>query len=184
MVIAFFLVHTNNGDYMKKVTYYINVFLIYSIIGFIIETTLKTFIFKNMNNGILFGPWIPVYGLGVVLIIFIMRLVFNRIKVKRGIKIFLVFFLSLIVLTIIELLGGILIEKIFNKVFWDYSDLKFNLGHYIALEISLIWGIMSLVVIYLIKPIIDKIIKKIPSVITYLVLFIFIVDAIITFIVV
>lgn len=184
MVIAFFLVHTNNGDYMKKVTYYINVFLIYSIIGFIIETTLKTFIFKNMNNGILFGPWIPVYGLGVVLIIFIMRLVFNRIKVKRGIKIFLVFFLSLIVLTIIELLGGILIEKIFNKVFWDYSDLKFNLGHYIALEISLIWGIMSLIVIYLIKPIIDKIIKKIPSVITYLVLFIFIVDAIITFIVV
>ena len=113
MVIAFFLVHTNNGDYMKKVTYYINVFLIYSIIGFIIETTLKTFIFKNMNNGILFGPWIPVYGLGVVLIIFIMRLVFNRIKVKRGIKIFLVFLISMIVLTIIELLGGILIEKIF-----------------------------------------------------------------------
>lgn len=184
MVIAFFLVHTNNGDYMKKITYYINAFLIYSIIGFIIETTLKTFFFKNMNNGIMYGPWIPVYGLGVVLIIFIMRLVFNRIKVKRGIKIFLVFLISMIVLTIIELLGGILIEEIFNKVFWDYSDLKFHLGHYIALEISLIWGIMSLVVIYLIKPIIDKIIKKIPSIITYLVLFIFIVDAIITFIVV
>lgn len=184
MVIAFFLVHTNNGDYMKKITYYINVFLIYSIIGFIIETTLKTFFFKNMNNGIMYGPWIPVYGLGVVLIIFIMRLVFNRIKVKRGIKIFFVFLISMIVLTIIELLGGILIEEIFNKVFWDYSDLKFYLGHYIALEISLIWGIMSLVVIYLIKPIIDKIIKKIPSIITYLVLFIFIVDAIITFIVV
>lgn len=166
---------------MKKITYYINIFLVYSIIGFIIETTLKTFFFKHMNNGILYGPWIPVYGLGSVLIIIIMRLVFNRFKVPRWLKIVLVFLISTIVLSLIELLGGILIEKIFNKVFWDYSDLKFNMGHYIALEISLIWGVMSLVVIYIIKPLVDKIIKKIPSVITYLVLVIFIIDAVITF---
>lgn len=166
---------------MKKITYYINIFLVYSIIGFIIETTLKTFFFKHMNNGILYGPWIPVYGLGSVLIIIIMRLVFNRFKVPRWLKIVLVFLISTIVLSLIELLGGILIEKIFNKVFWDYSDLKFNIGHYIALEISLIWGVMSLVVIYIIKPLVDKIIKKIPSVITYLVLVIFIIDAVITF---
>lgn len=166
---------------MKKVTYYINNFLIYSMIGYILETTLKTFVFKNMNNGIMYGPWIPVYGLGSVLIIIIMRLVFNRIKVSRWLKIFLVFLISMIVLSLIELLGGILIEKIFNKVFWDYSDLKFNFGHYIALEISLIWGVMSLVVIYIIKPIIDKIIKKIPRIVTYLVLLVFIIDAVITF---
>lgn len=166
---------------MKKITYYINIFLVYSIIGFIIETTLKTFFFKHMNNGILYGPWIPVYGLGSVLIIIIMRLVFNRFKVPRWLKIVLVFLISTIVLSLIELLGGILIEKIFNKVFWDYSDLKFNMGHYIALEISLIWGVMSLVVVYIIKPLVDKIIKKIPSVITYLVLVIFIIDAVITF---
>lgn len=166
---------------MKKITYYINIFLVYSIIGFIIETTLKTFFFKHMNNGIMYGPWIPVYGLGSVLIIIIMRLVFNRFKVPRWLKIVLVFLISTIVLSLIELLGGILIEKIFNKVFWDYSDLKFNMGHYIALEISLIWGVMSLVVIYIIKPLLDKIIKKIPSVITYLVLFIFLIDAVITF---
>ncbi len=166
---------------MRKLTYYINIFLVYSIIGFIIETTLKTFFFKHMNNGIMYGPWIPVYGLGSVLIIIIMRLVFNRFKVPRWLKIVLVFIISMIVLSLIELLGGILIEKIFNKVFWDYSDLKFNIGHYIALEISLIWGVMSLVVVYIIKPLLDKIIKKIPSIITYLVLFIFLIDAVITF---
>lgn len=151
------------------------------MIGYIIETTLKNFVFKGMNNGIMHGPWIPVYGLGCCIIIFIMRLVFNRFKVKRWLKIILVFLISMIVLTLLELLGGILIEKIFNKVFWDYSDLKFNMGHYIALEISLVWGIMSLVVIYLIKPIIDKIIKKIPSIITYLVLIIFLIDSCFTF---
>ena len=165
----------------EKVMYYINVFLIYSMIGFIIETTLKTFVFKNMNNGIMYGPWIPVYGLGCVFIIIIMRFVFNRIKVNRWLKILLVFLLSMLILTLLEWLGGVLIELVFHKVFWDYSDLKFNLGHYIALEISLVWGIMSLVVIYVIKPLIDKLIKKIPSIFIYLVLIIFIVDAIITF---
>ena len=80
----------------------------------------------------------------------------------------------------LEFIGGNLIHLLTGKVFWDYSKLKFNIGHYIALEISLVWGIMSLVLIYLIKPIIDKILKKIPSIITYLVLFIFIIDLIIS----
>lgn len=161
--------------------YYLNVFFVYSVIGFIIETTLKTFVFKGMNNGIMFGPWIPVYGLRCVLIIFIMRLVFNRFKVPRWLKIVFTFLISMIVLTIMELLGGIFIEKVFGKIFWDYSDLKFNIGHYIALEISLVWGIMSLVVIYLIKPVMDKLIKKIPSIVTYLVLIVFIIDLVATF---
>lgn len=162
--------------------YYLNTFFIYSMFGFLVETFLKTFFFKGMNNGIMYGPWIPVYGLGCCLIIFIMRFVFNRIKVNRLSKIFLLFLISMIILSVLELLGGILVESISGEVFWDYSDLKFNFGHYIALEISLIWGIMSLVIIYIIKPIIDKLIKKIPSFLTYLVLIIFLVDLIYTFI--
>ena len=162
--------------------YYINNFLIYAIIGFFIETIMKYLFYPSMNNGSLYGPWIPVYGLGVCLIIFIMRLVFNRIKVNRIIKIILVFFISIITLTLLELIGGYLIEFLTGKVFWDYSKLKFNIGHYIALEISLIWGIMSLILIYIIKPLTDKVIKKIPSIITYLVLFIFLFDLVISFI--
>jgi len=162
--------------------YYINNFLIYAVFGFIIESIMKYLFNPSMNNGSLYGPWIPVYGLGVCLIIFIMRLVFNRIKVNRFFKILLVFFISIIILTLLELIGGHLIEFITGKVFWDYSKLKFNIGHYIALEISLIWGIMSLVIIYIIKPLTDKLIKRIPSTITYLVLFIFLIDLVISFI--
>ena len=152
------------------------------MIGFILETTLKTFFFHNMNNGIMYGPWIPVYGFGCCLIIAIMRFVFNRIKVNRVLKIFLVFLLSFFVLTILEFIGGFLIEKIFNHVFWDYSDLKFNFGHYIALEISLVWGVMSLFIIYVLKPFVDLIIKKIPSFCTYFVFLIFIIDFCYTFV--
>ena len=165
----------------KKIRYYINSFLIYSMIGFLVETSLKFFVFKGMNNGILYGPWIPVYGFGCILVIVIMRFVFNRIKVPRWVKIFLVFILSAIILSIAELLGGILIEKIFNEVFWDYSDMKFHIGHYISLEMALLWGAMSIVVIYAIKPLVDKIIEKIPSIITYLVLVTFLLDVVLTF---
>ena len=152
------------------------------MIGFILETTLKTFFFHNINNGIMYVPWIPVYGFGCCLIIAIMRFVFNRIKVNRVVKIFLVFLLSFFVLTILEFIGGFLIEKIFNHVFWDYSDLKFNFGHYIALEISLVWGVMSLFIIYVLKPFVDLIIKKIPSFCTYFVFLIFIIDFCYTFV--
>lgn len=165
----------------KKIRYYINTFLIYSIIGFVIETSLKFFLFKEMNNGILYGPWIPVYGIGCVMIIIIMRFVFNRIKVPRWLKLVLVFLLSAIILTVAELLGGLLIEKVFHKVFWDYRDMKFHIGPYISLEMALLWGAMSIVVIYIIKPIIDKVIEKIPSIITYLVLVAFSIDLVFTF---
>lgn len=160
--------------------YYLNTFIIYSILGFIMETTLKYLFFPKLNNGFLHGPWVPIYGLGCCLIIAIMRFVFNRIKVSRPIKIFILFMISSIVLTTLEFIGGNLIEILTGKVFWNYEDLKFNFGHYISLEISIIWGVMSLVITYLIKPILDKLIKKIPSIVTYLVLFIFLIDLVIT----
>lgn len=160
--------------------YYLNTFFIYSILGFIWETIIKYIFFPHMHNGFLYGPWIPVYGFGACIIIFIMRLIFNRFKLKRIYKIILLFLISSITLTILEFIGGHLIELLTNKIFWNYSKLKFNIGHYIALEISLIWGIMSLVITYIIKPIIDKLLKKIPSIITYLVLLIFIIDLVIT----
>lgn len=162
--------------------YYVNTFFVYSFLGFILETLMKMFFFPNMNNGILYGPWIPVYGLGACLIIFIMRLIFNRFKIKRYQKVILLFLISMISLSILELLGGYLIEYTTGKIYWDYSKLKFNIGHYIALEISLIWGISSLVVTYLLKPFLDKFIKKIPSILTYLVSFIFLIDLICTII--
>lgn len=160
--------------------YYLNIFLVCSVLGYVIETLLKTFVFHGMNNGILFGPWIPVYGFGAVIIILIERLIFNRLKAPRIVKIILMFISVTLLLTLLEFLGGILIEFLFDKVFWDYSNLKFNFGHYIALEISLLWGVFSLIFIYVIKPIEDKFIKKIPKWVSILVFSIFIIDVILT----
>lgn len=160
--------------------YYINIFFLCSFLGFLVETFLKTFFFHSMNNGILFGPWVPVYGFGAVVIIVIMRTVFNHVKANRFIKLFLTVLLVMILLTVLEFLGGVLIELLFDKVFWDYSNLKFNMGHYIALEMSLLWGVFSILFIYIIKPIEEVIIKKIPKWVTIVVSFIFIIDIFLT----
>ena len=159
-----------------KVKYYIDNFLIYSILGFVIEKTLKFLFFHGMKGGNLIGPWIPIYGIGTCIIIFLMRFTFNRIKVKRYIKILLLFIFSTIVLTLLEYLGGNLMEIISGKIAWDYSKMPLHLGKYICLEMSIVWGFSSLIVIYLIKPKVDKIIKKMPSIITYFTFSLFILD--------
>lgn len=164
---------------MEKVNYYLKIFLIGSMLGYLMETILKIF-HPQVNNGILYGPWVPLYGFGSILIIIILRLIFNRTKLKRGIKIILTLVMIVLVVTILELIGGIMIEKLFHKVFWNYSKMKFNIGKYISLEMSLLWGVLSLIFIYLIKPLLEKIIKKIPNLVWYIMFSIFLIDVVVT----
>ena len=105
--------------------YYLNYFFIFSIIGHIIES----FIYYNGNSGILLGWWTPIYGIGVVIILLINNLI-SKIKTNKIIRILILFIMSAILLSIIEAIGGYLIEWIFNYSFWDYSDYKFNIGKY------------------------------------------------------
>ena len=163
--------------------YLLNCFFIYSILGFFIEA-LMTLIFKgSFSSGILFGPWTPVYGIGTVLIIIISNKLFKNLHMNRLIETIVVFFIVSFSLSFLEWLGGTLIEIIFDTVFWDYSNQKFNLGKYISLEMTLLWGILSIIFIYIIRPIFDKIIKKIPKWLTIILSILFIIDVIMTFLI-
>lgn len=160
--------------------YYINNFLLFSSIGHILESIIYLFL-KNGYSGIMYGPWTPVYGFGIILIIIIYNLI-KKTKLTGIKKVISIFILSMILLTFIEFLGGNLIEFLFSKELWNYNNLRFHIGKYIAIEISLIWGLCSIIYIYLIKPITDKIIKRIPFYITICISVFFIIDLIITII--
>jgi uncharacterized membrane protein len=157
-------------------------YFIGSFIGYIIETFLKTFIIKNMNNGILYGPWIPVYGFGIVFSIFITNYIF-KLNVKKIYKIVISFIVLFFSITLLEEIGGILIKLVFHKNFWSYKKMLLNIGPYISIEMSIIWCILSLTFIMYIKPGLDLIIKKIPKSFTYLLLGIHLIDAIFTWII-
>lgn len=138
---------------------YINYFFFYSIIGHFMESII--YLFEKGKSGILYGYWTPIYGIGCVLLLFLYDHFIS--KTKR--PYFNIFITGFFVLSIIEWLGGTLIEKIFHKVFWSYHDLKFHLGNYVSLEISLIWALLSMFVLYL-KKYLDPYMKKVPIYIT------------------
>ncbi|HIR49274.1 MAG TPA: putative ABC transporter permease [Candidatus Faecimonas gallistercoris] len=160
--------------------YYLNLFFINSMIGYLLETGLKTFFFPNMNNGILFGPWIPVYGFGVVIVAYVSKIIFHRLNISKLWKTVLLFFTVFILLSLLEWLGGVIIEKLFHKEFWSYRDQKYNLGPYISLGMSMLWGGASLLLVYVVLPLEEKFIKKIPRGFTFLALILFVVDCAVT----
>lgn len=162
--------------------YYLNYFFICSILGFLLETLFYTFCKWDGGSGFLYGPWTPVYGLGAIIIIIIFDFIFKKIKTKKFLKFIIFFITTCILLSIIELIGGVLIEKIFSITFWDYSNHKFHIGKYISLEMAIVWGLASTIFIFLLRPLINKFIDKIPKIITYLLLVLFVIDNIATLI--
>lgn len=160
--------------------YYLNYFFIFSIIGHLIESLLVLIFDWNFKSGYLYGYWTPVYGLGVVLIILMSHLIFRKLKVNKVLEI-IIFFISIsLLLSFMEWVGGNVLYLIFNKDFWLYNNHKYHLGKYISLEMTLVWGVTSILFLYLIKPWMDKIIVKIPKFITIIFIFLFIIDNIFT----
>ena len=160
--------------------YLLNCFFIYSFLGFIIEGIFTLIVSGHFSSGILYGPWTPVYGFGALLTLTISRKIFKNMHQSRFVETLVTFIILIIVLTVIEWLGGILIENLFHETLWNYEDYKYNIGKYISLEMSLVWSIVSIFVIYFIKPIIDKLEKRIPKFITIIITMLFIIDLIIT----
>lgn len=161
--------------------FYFNIFFIYSFFGFLFENALNIFTHSNFNSGVLYGPWTFIYGIAIFVIMAFYKFL-KQYKLNKWVEVIIFYICVTIFMTLIEFSGGMLIEKLFHVVYWDYTNLKFNYGHYIALEISLLWGLFATVVNYLVTPIINKFAKKIPIYITIVFIVLFIIDIIMTII--
>lgn len=158
----------------------LNIFLFYSIFGNIFERILMYFRHTDYVSGFMGTIFTPIYGIAVLLILF----VHNKIKIdNKFLKIIIEFLVYFLLLSVLEFLGGMLIEKVFNKVFWNYENFRFNLGKYICLEVSSLWGVLSLVIIYIINPLFMKLEKHIPKFITIGLSLFFIINLIVSVIV-
>lgn len=99
-----------------------------------------------INRGFLYGPFLPIYGLGAILITLLLNSEAN---------IFFIFLVSLISTTLLEYFGSFALEKIFSLKWWDYSAHTFNLNGRICLRNSLLFGLLGVVVIKVLNPIVD-----------------------------
>ena len=161
--------------------YYVNIFFIFSFIGFLFENVLNIFTNDNFNSGVLYGPWTFIYGIGVLLMV-IMYKFLQQFHLKKWKEVVLFYIIITIVMTLVEFSGGMLIETIFHRTYWDYTNMRFNYGKYICLEVSLAWGLLATFITYLVLPFINKIEKKISWFVSVGLIILFIVDIIFTLI--
>ena len=158
--------------------YYLKIFLLYSLLGFIMESTLFKIKLSKKHSGIFYGPMTAVYGVGIISIELLNKYFFKKIKCSKLLKLLIEFLTLTIILSLIEYIGGNILNYLFDIDMWDYSNIKPNFGKYICLQNSIIWGILGTVYIHIFKPFTDKLIKQITPKESYLFLTIFIIDTI------
>lgn len=126
-------------------------FFIGSIIGWVIEVFYRKIFSQKkwMNPGFLTGPWLPIYGFGLVLLYLIFSTqVFdsNRSQIEVNfIKLITIIFS----ITLIELLGGLIFVKGLKIKLWDYSNNWGNFKGVICPRYSLYWAIIGAFYIFL-----------------------------------
>lgn len=131
------------------------IFFVYAFLGWCTEVSFAALTSgKFVNRGFLNGPVCPIYGCGVVIVLFFLE------PLRENT---LLLFLGSVVLTsVLEWLTGFVLERIFHQRWWDYSNEPFNLGGYICLRFSIAWGLACLLVVDVIHPTIHWLIPLIP----------------------
>ena len=129
-------------------------FVIYSFLGWVLESIVRTICERKIiNTGFLIGPFCPIYGFGAIIMILFLD------KFKNNML--LLFFISIVALTLWEYIVGVLLEKLFHTKYWDYSEHKFNYKGRICLTNSIVWGILGVLFINCIHPFIIQILNYI-----------------------
>ena len=129
-------------------------FVIYSVVGFIIET-----VFGLLTKGVLesrksfiYGPFCAIYGIGAV----VMLVGLQRFK-KNNYTLFLGgFLIGSIVEYVISWAG----EMLFHIKWWDYSSMPFNINGRICVWFSFFWGALAIYLISHFNPKVDKFLDK------------------------
>lgn len=112
-------------------------FYTYSFLGWVFESCYVSIRKKRwVNRGFLKGPFLPIYGGGAVMMLFVSY------PFKENL--ILTFFAGAVGATLLELVTGMLLEAIFKVRYWDYSNQKFNYKGHICLSSTIAWGFFTI----------------------------------------
>lgn len=119
-------------------------FIIYGFLGWIVEVC---YVRHNSghwyNRGFLHMPFLPIYAIGAIFITLTLQSFTNPL---------LIYGFGVIFTSILEYITSLVMEKLFHTRWWDYSHYKFNLNGRVCLKNSLLFGVLSLIVIYGLNP--------------------------------
>ena len=130
-------------------------FLIYSCIGWCLEVIYAAATTGQLvNRGFLNGPVCPIYGFGMIIVLFVLTPLQH--------SILLLYIGGVILPSALELVGGWALYKLYHTRWWDYSDFPLNIGGYICLKFCLLWGVGTLVVMRIVHPVVADLVDLIP----------------------
>lgn len=131
-------------------------FFLYCFLGWVWESCFVS-VKKGewVNRGFLYGPALPIYGFGALIILGISYPVADSVP--------LIFVFGMAGATALEYATGALMEKLFHMRYWDYTKNRFNLHGYICLGCSLGWGVFSVLLVKVINPPVESILFMLPE---------------------
>ncbi len=148
---------------MDKVVFYFLLFMIYAFLGYICEVVYVFILTKKITNrGYLYGPLVPIYAFGALLLIIpLTEFEFGTFITDRW---YLLVLLGIVVPTGLEYLTSFVMEKIFHMRWWDYSERFLNINGRVCLRNSLLFLILVVLVVYLINPFLTNIINNLMTI--------------------
>lgn len=138
-------------------------FLVYSVMGWFVETIYMSFCNKRITNrGFIHGPICPIYGFGGILVhSFLRPFEHNWLAL---------FLLGMLISTTIEYITARLMISIFGCIWWDYSNKPFNYKGIICLESCVAWGLYTIIEFAFLKNMVFCGISRIPYIVGKLII--------------
>lgn len=150
----------------NKWYFYVCCFFVYCVIGWIYEVIWEFKVGNGfVNRGFLHGFYLPVYGFGGLILLFLLKkLVWKKIKIKNiNITPIIVFISILIIVSVIEYFTSWGMEMIFHKRWWDYSYDAINLNGRISLRNSSLLALGGMFYLYIVQPLLNMLFSKIKE---------------------
>lgn len=132
-------------------------FIIYSILGYIIETIfgLLTLGVIESRQSFLYGPFCGIYGIGATIMIVGMQ------KVPKTYN--WLFVAGFILGTVTEYTISVISKKIAGVTWWDYSSMPLNINGRVCLLYSIFWGLLAIYLMGYFNPKLDKMIEYVKG---------------------
>ena len=160
--------------------YYFLLFVLYSFGGWIVECIWTYFMKRKLENrGFLFGPICPIYGVGSLVCIFLI----GPLRLSWPLE----FLLMIVICDLIEYITSVVLEKIYNVRWWDYTTASvLHLNGRVSLETSIGFGVGGIFILHLIQPFFSRLLTPLSPLsllaISGLLLIIFVADILLSLI--
>lgn len=143
---------------------WLSFFYFYCIFGWCFESAYVSLKSRHLvNRGFLKGPWLPLYGSGAILVLWL-TLPFQETPV-------LVYLVGALGATVLEFFTGEAMVRLFKVRYWDYSNQKIQYKGHICLSSSIAWGFLSLLMVYVVHKPVESFIfwmhEEVVSVLTF-----------------